>query len=614
MPESPNPSSENVSEAEHPKPDEASSLERPTPGGVSAFPLAQALSTYNVRFLRKDVIAGITVAFLDVPQGIAYAIIAGLPPVYGLYASVVNSLVTSALSHSRFVVSGPTNAVALMVAGVVTRFSPEMRANPAGAIALLTLMVGAVQLALGFLKLGNLSQFISRTVLVGFTSGAGLLIAMGQIGPMLGIHAHGEMAIAKAWKTFSGISAVHWPSAVLGVGTVTIILVGRRYLPRFPWPLIAVVASSISVAIFDLEAKGVALVGDVPSTLPPFTVPTLDVRLLADLAQGALAIAILGCIASLSIAKSIAVTTGDRVDANRDFIGLGAGHFIGGLFHCMPGCGSFTRSALIVQAGAQTRLAGIFCSLTVLLVIVALAPAARFIPMPALAGMLVVLGVGFLKWKHIKVSLRSTKSDATVLFATFVCTLVLHLETAIYVGVLCSLGLFLRKASAPHLVEYDVMGETMREIRDPKDRTNPEVSIIHVEGELFFGAAELFEEEVRRLARDPNIRVVILRMKNARHLDATAVMALDGLAKFMKETGRKLLISGASAEVMRVLVNSGIAAQLGENSIFQAEENLTAATRKALLAAREFLGTGAKPDVRIFYEKSRAEKGPATAG
>jgi SulP family sulfate permease len=182
------------------------------------------------------------------------------------------------------------------------------------------------------------------------------------------------------------------------------------------------------------------------------------------------------------------------------------------------------------------------------------------------------------------------------------------LETAIYVGVIASLVLFLRKASAPHLVEYNLEGDNFREIQNGTQRTTPEISIIHVEGELFFGAAELFEDQVRRLANDRNIRVVILRMKNARHLDATAATAIEGLWKFLRDDGRLLLISGASADAMRVLRGSGLLKQLGEDTVFPAEENLTAATRKALQRAQQFIGKEFKPEIRVFYDKTQAEQ------
>jgi len=569
------------------------------------IPMVETVRTYRWGWFRRDFVAGGTVALLDVPQAIAYAWIAGLPPSYGLYSSIVLAAVSSLFVNSNQMICGPTNAIALVTAGALANAAPVVRDNPAAGVAVLVLLIGVIQASLGLLKAGNLSQFVSRSVLVGFTAGAGLLIALSQVPAFFGIEVSADTLIGKLAVAFADPST--WNPHAVGIAlfTVVVIWLGRRWKPSFPWALAAVVASAGIVYGYGLDRYGVALVGAVPSALPGFALPEIRWPMVADLAGDALAIAILGCIESLSIAKTIAVSTGQRVRSSQDFLGLGIAHIAGAFHGCMPGCGSFTRSALNHQSGAMTRVAGLVCAGWVAVAVVALGPAAGYIPKASLAGLLVVLGAGLIHWKEMRISLRATRSDAVVMLLTLFATLVLHLDTAIYIGVIASLVLFLRKASAPHLVEYDMEGDLLREIRGPGQRSHPQISIIHVEGELFFGAAELFEEQVRRLARDPNIRVVVLRMKNARHLDATAVMALDSLRKFLSGDQRLLLISGASADVMRVLRGSGYLKRAQPDTVFPAEENLTAATRKALLRAKEFLG-GEHGEVRVFYEKSRA--------
>lgn len=560
--------------------------------------------------------ASLTVALLDVPQAIAYAMIAGLSPVYGLYTSVVVGLVSALMNNSQHVICGPTNAISIMVASVWLSVSdPSIRENPATVVAVLTFLVGVIQIAFGLLRVGNLAQFVSRSVLVGFTSGAGLLIAINQLPTLLGLHLPAARHfLTQIWGILTHLADLNPYSVLIGLLTILLVYVGKRWFPHWPVSLLAVVAAAIAAYLGGLEAEGVALVGNIPSGMPPFSLPSVHLAELADLAGNALAIAILGCIETLSIAKSLSLSTGQRMNNNQDFIGMGTSHLVGSFFSCMPGCGSFTRSSLNHSAGARTRVAGILCSVWVAVILLACGPLAQYIPKASLAGLLIVLGLSLVKWPHIRVALFATKSDAIVLVLTFICTLLLHLETAIYVGVISSLVLFLRKASAPHLVEYDLEGDNFREIADRKERTHPEISIIHVEGELFFGAAELFEDEVRRLANDSNIRVVILRMKNARHLDATAVMALEGLWKFLRNDQRLLLISGATADVMRVLRGSGLLAEIGEENCFPAEENLTAATRKALQRAQQFLGKEVKPEVRVFYDETRAQQPKPTGG
>jgi SulP family sulfate permease len=574
------------------------------------FPLFQTLRAYRLEHLRADVPASLTVALLVIPQGIAYAMIAGLPPVYGLYSSVVTTFFCALFNHSDLVICGPTNAISLMIASVwMTTGLLSVREDPVQVVTLLTLLVGVIQLAFGLLKVGNLSQFVSRGVMVGFLSGAGLLIAINQVPTFLGLQLPpAKHFLGQVWGMITRATELNPFATAVGAGTMLLVFLGERYFPRWPSALLAITMAAIVVYAFDLESFDVALIGEIPRGLPPVSLPKLQLTKIADLADNALAIAILGCIETLSIAKSLSLSTGRRNDNNRDFVALGVSHVTGSFFSCMPGCGSLTRSALNHQAGARTRMAAILSAVWVGAVLVALGPVARYIPKASLAGMLIVLGLRVIKWDEIQIALRATRSDAVVLLITFVCTLLLHLETAIYVGVISSLVLFLRKASAPHLVEYDLEGDNFREIANGSERSNPEISIIHVEGELFFGASELFEDEVRRLAKDPNIRVVILRLKRARHLDATAVMALKSLWQFLRDNNRLLVISGPSDEVMRVLRRSRILQFIGEDNIFPAEENLTAATRKALQRAQQFLGKEVKPEVRVFYEQTRAEQ------
>jgi SulP family sulfate permease len=282
----------------------------------------------------------------------------------------------------------------------------------------------------------------------------------------------------------------------------------------------------------------------------------------------------------------------------------------------MPGSASFARSGANFVSGGKTQFSSIFSSLCVLVALAFVSPIINYIPVPSLAAHLIRIGWKMFSWEQIRISWRSTRSDAIVFFVTLGAAFFLKLDTAIYVGIGTSLALFLRKASAPSLVEYgfDTSGN-LSELEDRSQRRNAAISIVHVEGELFFGAADLFQEQVRLLADDDNIRVVILRMKNARHLDATSVMSLLQLHEYLQKSGRHLLISGINPDVERVLRASGGLEKIGRENIFPAEANLTASTKKALLRASHLLQTRSA-DVRIFYDKhrERASDAPAAAG
>jgi SulP family sulfate permease len=305
---------------------------------------------------------------------------------------------------------------------------------------------------------------------------------------------------------------------------------------------------------------------------------------------------------AVAIAKSLAARSGQKIDPNQELIGMGLGNLASTAFGAMPGSASFLRSAANLQSGGRTQLATVFSSIGVLVAVLVISLLLNFIPIPALAAYLISIALRIFNLEQITIARRATRADAAVFWVTLIAALFLQLDTAIYVGVGISLVLFLQKASAPILVEhaFNDQGE-LTEIEAPSARNSPQVSIVHVEGDLFFGAADIFQDGVRRLAEDPNIRVFILRMKNARHLDATTAMALGQLIDYLQSEGRYLLISGVHGDVAGVLKRSGLVAKLGIENIFPAEENATLATKKALQRAQALIGV--KPELRVYYRK-----------
>jgi SulP family sulfate permease len=341
----------------------------------------------------------------------------------------------------------------------------------------------------------------------------------------------------------------------------------------------------------------------------------------------AFAIAFLASLENTLMAKTLASKTGDRTDANQDMLAVGMANlgtaFAGG----MPASGSLTRSMLNQESGALTRFSSLFSGLFTLGFAILIAasvgwgvPLIDFVPKPGLAALVIVLSFSLFNPRNIRICLRSTTDDATVLVITFIATLLAPLHVAIFIGVAISITLFLRKASHPYLIEYEFSeaGE-LREMGEKRQRPIPAISIVHVEGDLFFGAAELFRTQIHRTAADPAIKVIILRLKNARHLDATSVMALEDLILFMRKKGLHLIVSGATREVYRVLKKSGILVTLqdgcdrktGESNIFLTNpRNPNLSTRAALKRAQQLLGTE-KADIRIFYDPNQQTASPS---
>ena len=333
----------------------------------------------------------------------------------------------------------------------------------------------------------------------------------------------------------------------------------------------------------------------------------------------AFAIAFLASLENTVMSKSLGSRTGERPDVNQDMFSVGMANIACSLLAPMPASGSLTRSALNSESGAKSRFSSIYNAIFCLIgfYILYKLPIVESIPKATLAALVVGIAISLIKWKNIRICLNSTRDDAIVVVITFAATLITRLDTAIYIGVALSISLFLRKASRPYLVEYEVSDEgNLRELDSKNTRPNPAISIVHVEGELYFGAADLFRTQVQRTAADPNLKVIILRLKNARHLDATSVLALDALIRHMRKQNRHVIISGATRNVYLVLKHSGVLETVLEgcnrsqgetNLFFTSPSNPNLSTRDALLRAQELLGTD-KADIKIFYDPSKDKK------
>jgi SulP family sulfate permease len=462
--------------------------------------------------------------------------------------------------------------------------------------------------------LGKLTQFISRSVIIAYSTAIGLLLVAGQVSNLFGIVAagHGNF-LASLWHALVHIAQLdlNLYSAMMGVTTLLIFYALEHFVPKIPAELIGLVFLAFFAKWSGLALLGVRTIRDegalsvsLPSFLGiPFSSTQLD--LIPPLLSAALAISILGMLEAVSLGKTLAAKSGQRVDPNQELVAMGLANLSNSLFGAMPGSASFARSGANLQSGGRTQVSSLLSSGIVLVSLFFVTSMINDIPVPSLAAHLIRIGIKLLNRDQIRIAWRATKSDAIVLVVTIAAAFFLQLDAAIYVGIGTSLALFLRKASAPSLVEYgfDATGN-LSELEDAKQRRNNAISIVHVEGELFFGAADLFQEQVRLLSNDEKIRVIILRMKNARHLDATSVMSLLELHEYLSKSGRFLLVSGINPDVEKVLRKSGTYDIIGADNIFPAEANLTASTKKALLRASHLLQTR-KADVRIFYERKR---------
>jgi sulfate permease, SulP family len=601
------------------------------------FPFVAEFRHYSWDKLRHDLIAGATLTLVSVPQAIGFALILGLPPMTVIMSVVVGGFFSALFFSSHYHVFGPTTSVCLITAATIAA-NASLGLHPLALAAYLAFLIGVVQFLAGMLNFGEVTKFISRSVVIGYTSAIGVLLITSQTPNLLGFHVPaGQGFITVLLEVVEALRGIHVSAWAIGIGLLTLAIFEgiRRWRESWPEALIGLAILGIvariftelvvRLHIFGLQSVPFLMVQDegaLAAAIPTLAwLPSLSVQmtLLPHIASTVIAIAIIGMLEATAITKSLAAKSGQHLEPNQELLGMGAGNIAAGLFGVTPASSSFTRSAVNYQSGAASQLSSMLSSVVVLLILLFLTPVFNYIPVAALAAHLMRVGYKLINRGQIRVALRSTRGDAVVFAVTLASALFFKLETAIYVGIGTALVLFLQKTSAPSLVEYafNEVGQ-LGEVSDPGKRSNPQISIIHVEGELFFGAADLFQEQVRRLAEDANIRVFILRMKNARHLDASTVMAIENLHDYLRRNDRHLIFSGCNAEVMRVMRNSGLLARIEPENVFPAEVNLTMSTKRALQRATELLHTR-RADVRLFYERkpeSAAESGggPAPAG
>ncbi len=593
--------------------------------GLDWFPIREELKHYNREKFGYDTKAALNVALLALPQGMAYAAIAELPIYYGIICSAIAAIVAPIFSSSRHTILGPTNATSFMIFSFFAAAAGTLSKQPVEYMPLLVFMVGVISVLGALFKVADLLQYVSRSVLVGYITGAALLILTNQFKHLLGID--DLMRLGESAKTFFTIvqkmaglwQSYQWTPVALGAGTLALYFFLQKKLPILPNFAISLAASAL-VAYF-LRSQ-VPAFADL-ATFTPFelnaispSLPDFNLDDISTLIGVSFAIAFLASLENSVMSKSLASRTGDYSDVNQDMLSVGMANLATSLLAAMPASGSLTRSALNYESGAKTRFASIFAGLLCMLGFYALVklPIVEHIPKASLSALVIGIAFSLINWNNIRICLRSTPDDALVITVTFLATLITRLDYAIFIGVALSISLFLRKASTPYLAEYRINATgNLCELGEKRKRPIPAISIVHVEGDLFFGAADLFRTQVQRITRDKNLKVIILRLKNAHHLDATSVLALEDLIKHARKKGIHVLLSGASRNVYQILKNSGVLKVLqegcvkenGETNLFlQSPSNPNLSTRDALIRAQELIGED-KIDIKIFSDPNK---------
>ncbi len=537
------------------------------------FPFLPDLQSLNFSTVRADIIAGLSVAPVAIPQVMAYAVIAGIDPKHGLFAATFTVMVASLWGSSRFSSAGPTNAIAMLLFFTIANATVDgIRLSTLSPVELMpyvfgiTIMVGVMQLVMGIMRFGELANFISLSVMVGFSAGAAILIASGQIPNFFGFD------IGERSYFFQDLIAIYnnWHNVnpwTMGVGMLTVLLmiICRRISSRIPAYLVSIIIVGIVAYSLDLKSKGVLFVGQIPATFPPLSLPMhINLNVIRDLFYPAIAIAILGTVESLAVGKNLTALRREPFDGNQELIGQGLGNITAGFTSGMPGCGSFTRSVVNFTSGGKTRFASVFSGLFTLPAILFCAPLAESIPMAALAGMLFIIAWDMIDRNNLRLCYTMTYSDRIVLIATILATLTLDLEKAIFIGVFLSLMLLIYQAAHPRL--KPISKKDLHTTSCEWCLECAHVKVYFVEGTLFFGAVQALEKLLLSQEND-DTKILMLNLARVFWIDASGAQALEHFAEHCRSKGVPLILITNDDKIHHALQRSGVIASLGEGHV-----------------------------------------------
>jgi SulP family sulfate permease len=516
---------------------------------------------------------------------------------YGLYTAIVMTAVGALFDSSRQLINGPTNAICIALASAVAVVPDEHRL---AAVILMAFLIGVIQTAITLLRLGDLTRFISHSVIVGFTLGAAVLLALDQLRNFLGLPREGnydDHFLVRFFLTMRHVENINW--LAVGIGTATIVIVValnalgkwmRAQLPEF-LIVVALMATAVWYFQWDQGDGRVEVIGAIPSTLPTFAVPEFSWSMIRQLTSSSLAIAVLGLLEAVAMAKAIASRTRQKLDINQQCLSEGLANLVGSFFQCFPGSGSLTRSAINVQAGAVSQWSGVFAAVAVALTVVLFAPFARYIPQATLAGLLLVSAYRLIDRKQLMYHLRATRFDMQTVLVTAISAVAINIEFCILIGVFLSVALYIGRAARPILAELIITPDRVIRERVPSDDRCDRILIYGLEGELFFGSAPDLEAHFEAIQQhaQPTTRVIVLRVKRVRNPDAVCVEIFERFIIAMKERGIQVLLCGVRMDFAAVLNSSGLMETLGTKHVFLEQAQVGSATLDAVRYAYELL-------------------------
>ncbi len=527
-------------------------------------------SEINKRTLRMDLFAALIGAVVVIPQGVAFATIAGMPPEYGLYAAMVPAIIAAVFGSSRYLVSGPTTAASITIFSILSTLAIPGSAEYVAYALTLTFIVGITQLLMGLARLGTLVNFVSHAVIVGFTSGAALLIAINQLQSFLGLPIErGRRVDQILYSVFTEYQNIHLDSVVVGVSTLALGIALKAFLPRL-YLIVALSSGALIAALINVLTdfgvlhpggeSGLVLVGNIPAILPPLSSPDFSIDTFRALAPAALAVSLFALTEAVSIARSLAARTGDVVDGNQEFIGQGLSNIVGSFFSAYVATGSFNRSAINFQSGARTPVAAILAAIFLAVAIPLLAPLLTFLPKASMAAVLFLVAWGLIDKPYIRRILRASGTDSLVMIATFLATITLSLDFAILLGVMLSLVIYLLKASTPAVIVQvpDPRSPRRPFTTDARLPQCPQLVIVRIGGPIFFGAVTHITQRLRQIGRrNPAQRFLLILAREVSFIDLAGAEMLAREARQRRASGGLFFLHQLKDEPKQVLRRGG---------------------------------------------------------
>lgn len=544
------------------------------------LPFMQWKHMVNRGSMQADLIAGLTGAMIVLPQGVAFATIAGMPPEYGLYAAMLPAIIAALFGSSWHLVSGPTTAISIAVFAAISPLADPGSPEFIHMVLTLTFLVGVFQLILGLARMGMLVNFISHTVVIGFTAGAAILIAASQIKNFFGIEiARGAQFHVVLAELFRQVGDINFYVTAVGAVTLAAGIFAKKFTPKMPYMIVAMVVGSVVAWLINLEfgadATQIKTVGALASHLPPLSLPDFSYDTLRQVVFPALVVTMLALTEAVSISRAIAVKSEQRIDGNQEFIGQGLSNVVGAFFSSYASCGSFNRSGVNYAAGARTPLATVFASIFLLLILLLVAPLASYLPTAAMAGILFLVAWGLIDFHHIVSISRTSRAETVTLFVTLIGTLI-DLEKGIFFGILLSLVLYLYRVSRPS-VEASVPAKEAGAYHFIDARGHPEcpqLRIVRINGSIFFGAVDYVRSELMEIDEaNPRQKTVMILASGINFVDVAGAEMLEQEARRRRKMGGGLYFYRSKDSIYKFLRKADKLDDIGERAFFPAMAN-----------------------------------------